>query len=742
MDHWRDVQTAKNMQTHQEHAAEWVDRSATLMAWAVTSQEHKATYIGSLKREQTGLRCDCVCPACGGRLQAVNAGKPIQALPGAKTLRPHFRHDAGQQYDRCLIHVSQLVALQLLVQEKAIYLPAQTVSFPVVGASGQIYTGTAHHDGMTVGILARTWVDVHEAKITLEDGRVVWLRLSGTISSHTAPPGDAVITIKVDDPEVSTWPAEKILEHAQLTGKWLCWERHWQDEALALAAREDGEQQARHWCDYVPDDMELPANLTQAQRSESVLHWVIKGMLESAQYLAVPGYDERLTRTMPDRTEEDYRVQFDERSYGIRNARLEHRLGDVIPDVLCTATESGGHPMELILEVTVTHGVDETKAAHIRELGIACLEIDARRLGKAGKTTLEELRTMVLHDTRNKRWIFHPAIAQRYLAAMEYFERKKGSINRAIQEEQERDHWLRGLSDQALLHEYLGLLWQVWTGNQPIDSRQQLCPPEKLLPILEKRGFRGMGQDIIASKHGLLWAVESIVQHDPQVNTALLFENAVTGVGRINLASYITVLGAVIREYKPPMSDHELMRLNELRHHVKHSVQRGDATYGRPIRYDAALKVLYPRLKSRLESNKGTEEAVTRVRLARMREQQNIQVQEADQQSAAHQAQMEQEELKLRIREVHLFHEWMPRAGWPHDLVTTIKHVQQNIQRRGAAHDEFWTKVLMSAWDARKKRYELADWVQSQDPKYAHQVGEIMKILEIAWMQKKSSQRI
>ena len=127
--------TSKNMQTHQEHAADWVDRSSTLMAWAVTEKERKATYIGSLQREQTGLKCDCVCPACGGRLQAVNAGKPIQALPGAKTLRPHFRHDAGQEYDRYLIQVSQLVDLQLLVQKKEIYLPAQTVSFPVVAAN-------------------------------------------------------------------------------------------------------------------------------------------------------------------------------------------------------------------------------------------------------------------------------------------------------------------------------------------------------------------------------------------------------------------------------------------------------------------------------------------------------------------------------------------------------------------------------------------------------------------------------
>jgi len=114
-------------------------------------------------------------------------------------------------------------------------------------------------------------------------------------------------------------------------------------------------------------------------------------------------------------------------------------------------------------------------------------------------------------------------------------------------------------------------------------------------------------------------------------------------------------------------------------------------------------------------------------------------MQEANQRRVTDAAQMNREELQLRIREVHLFHEWIPRAGWPHDLITTIKHVQQNIQRRDAVYDEFWTKLLMSAWDAREKRIELVDWVQSQNPKGAFQVLEIMKILEIAWMQKKTS---
>ncbi|WP_138517078.1 hypothetical protein [Rhodoferax bucti] len=130
-----------------------------------TSQERRATYIGSLQREKTGLKCDCVCPACGGRLQAINAGNPIPTVPAGKTKRPHFRHDVGQQYESCLIKMSQIVALQLLLQEKAIYLPPQTVSFPVVGASGQIYTGTSHCDGLTMEVAAREWIDEQEAKI-------------------------------------------------------------------------------------------------------------------------------------------------------------------------------------------------------------------------------------------------------------------------------------------------------------------------------------------------------------------------------------------------------------------------------------------------------------------------------------------------------------------------------------------------------------------------------------------------
>ncbi|MEO6955896.1 MAG: hypothetical protein ABI137_04050, partial [Antricoccus sp.] len=51
-------------------------------------------------------------------------------------------------------------------------------------------------------------------------------KLMSNVSAE-ARQADAIISIKVDDPEVSTWPPDKIRRHAQLDCQWLCWERRW-----------------------------------------------------------------------------------------------------------------------------------------------------------------------------------------------------------------------------------------------------------------------------------------------------------------------------------------------------------------------------------------------------------------------------------------------------------------------------------------------------------------------------------
>ena len=60
-----------------------------------------------------------------------------------------------------------------------------------------------------------------------------------------------------------------------------------------------------------------------------------------------------------------------QRRYPIESAKVERKTGTIIPDVI---VQVSGH--RLLVEVTVTHGVDDAKLTKIRELGLSCLEID------------------------------------------------------------------------------------------------------------------------------------------------------------------------------------------------------------------------------------------------------------------------------------------------------------------------------------------------------------------------------
>ena len=87
-----------------------------------------------------------------------------------------------------------------------------------------------------------------------------------------------------------------------------------------------------------------------------------------------------------------------QRRYPIESVVVERKTGSIIPDVI---VESSGRT--LLVEVTVTHGVDDDKLRRIRELGLSCLEIDLsaapRDLGP------EELEKIVVDGTAHKRWL-------------------------------------------------------------------------------------------------------------------------------------------------------------------------------------------------------------------------------------------------------------------------------------------------------------------------------------------------
>ena len=89
-----------------------------------------------------------------------------------------------------------------------------------------------------------------------------------------------------------------------------------------------------------------------------------------------------------------------ERVIQLDSVRSEKREGQIIPDILAYSKL-----VPLIIEVKVTHGVDDQKLEKIRAQGISALEIDLSSVSRA--LTSEELVDAVVHRTSNKKWIFN-----------------------------------------------------------------------------------------------------------------------------------------------------------------------------------------------------------------------------------------------------------------------------------------------------------------------------------------------
>lgn len=81
----------------------------------------------------------------------------------------------------------------------------------------------------------------------------------------------------------------------------------------------------------------------------------------------------------------------------------EKRLSDIIPDLIC---KIGGHA--LLVEIAVTHFVDETKREKVRAMGLACIEIDLSSI--VAVWNWDSLKNAVIDGIAYKEWIANPRI--------------------------------------------------------------------------------------------------------------------------------------------------------------------------------------------------------------------------------------------------------------------------------------------------------------------------------------------
>lgn len=374
--------------------------TGTILAWGLEKSSGLVRHIRELPRERTGGASGIECVGCGSLLEAVNAGVSIWQH------RPHFRHPKGTQRADCHLKAAKLGLLSNLTQDGVLQLPEKRRTAAWVGLSGTRYEAWRNTPGERVRIRKVSYEDRTRAIVTLDDGRRLAVVLSGEFSLGNANEGLALLTIDAgpDAHLLAGLTPEEIHQRLALTPDPLRWQCHWQDAELDREALASARAEAVQLLDEWPDDQAPPPH---DRRRETLLHRVVREILQDARVLDVPGWqidyelgDHRRYEPVP-----PHRLT-------LTDIRAERGLAGRVPDIQCAATAVDmdlNLPL-LAIEVVVHHEVTENKLDELAAAGAAVLEISFAQWG--GRLTREELRWLVMAGLDCKRWLHHPRHAR------------------------------------------------------------------------------------------------------------------------------------------------------------------------------------------------------------------------------------------------------------------------------------------------------------------------------------------
>lgn len=111
---------------------------------------------------------------------------------------------------------------------------------------------------------------------------------------------------------------------------------------------------------------------------------------------------------------------------------LEKKVSDIIPDIVISL-----NGRKCLVEIAVTHFVDQEKVQKIAQIGLPLLEIDLSNFYNfdISKTTI---RQAVLSELDNRKWIYNPKEAEAKLWAKEEYELRLQAIRQEVAEQQKR----------------------------------------------------------------------------------------------------------------------------------------------------------------------------------------------------------------------------------------------------------------------------------------------------------------
>lgn len=643
-----------------------VDRSpaqAVPLKWAHDADSGEPRYIHD--DEVVAKRCSCVCAACSLPLTPVLPGQPHRVRPSS-----HFRHPEGTTKESCVVVSARIAATRRLLEIGVIELPLRKVAASAVGFSGAGYEGWSEAPAETVAIRRAHMADHATALLTLDDGRQLYVDLTGTREQADPTYGLAVVSIGLSEPSLASMSIEEIRARLTLVPP-VKWCSHWQDKSLLALAAAKAVDRARGAVDAWTDADEaefqthLPAGLdaetVRVARRETLLHKTVKAILSEAKSIVVPQLVVAVTTSLPDDAQDD---DWDDRvvrkTWGsgqqklpLEQVELERKLQQIVPDVIATlpkhhrtppgATETrveGGFeettfdyqddqigmywPTPLLIEVTVTHGIDARKAERIQMLDLPVLEIDFSSLG--GVASVEGLKELVVGTTIGKRWVHHPDTRRRRRQLIEEISDHPLARQFADKAAMARHpHYLYSSAAQWAT-QYLGEFiafhdenMRRWrqrrsTGFALPELEQveidQIPEFVEASDALKAHGFRG-GMD--RQFHGLLCRLVSLKLNRGvgyRLHTAFQVFNTITNDGEKQQRwwTLYTIAAKAFNLKDKYFNPEQSQKYQNWRATLVQPIKNRESRLLRPPTYDALIGILLPEMQPFLETGIGREE--------------------------------------------------------------------------------------------------------------------------------------
>lgn len=161
-----------------------------------------------------------------------------------------------------------------------------------------------------------------------------------------------------------------------------------------LVAKKKGEKKAKHFAHYNQQDC--------GYQAETELHYRAKQIFEQSGMVSLPEYYMDENNKVKERK---YIFLFD-------SIVSERKLGSIIPDLILFKGNR-----QLLVEIAVTHFVDDVKRNKINELKIPVVEIDLSEFEREFDEI--ELQDLLTNEIYNKIWIYNEKKDEAYKRAKE-----------------------------------------------------------------------------------------------------------------------------------------------------------------------------------------------------------------------------------------------------------------------------------------------------------------------------------